>query len=223
MRKARWHYLPMTRREDISEQLNQIRSQIPSHIKLIVVTKAYPISDLEILYELGVRDFAENRDQEGAKKAPLLPSDITWHFQGQIQSNKIKSILSWADCINSLDSFDHAFKMNKQLSAPYPVFIQVSLDGQEHRGGVLPEKLDGLLDQIRKLKMINPIGLMAVAPLNEDPDSAFARLASIFSEISKSYPHIKYLSAGMSQDFMQAINHGATHIRLGSRILGNRK
>lgn len=212
----------MNREVLIRENLERVQSEIPNEVTLIVVTKTYPVSDIEILYEAGIRNFGENRDHEGAAKAPTLPDDAIWHFQGQIQSNKLKSIVEWADYIHSLDDLDHAKKINKLCKKDMPVFIQVSLDGQVGRGGVLPADLPKFLDECEKLKVVKPIGLMAVAPLNEDPDSAFSRLALIKSEISLEYPEIKYLSAGMSGDFQNAIKHGATHIRVGSSILGSR-
>lgn len=212
----------MTREENIKKNLENIRSQIPQGVTLIVVTKTHPVSDLEILYELGVKDFGENRDQEGSLKASKLPSDVNWHFQGQIQSNKLKSILNWATYIHSLDDLDHAKKINRILSKPKEVFIQVSLDGKSHRGGVIPSLLSEFIDQIMELPMVKPIGLMAVAPIDINPNKAFQTLAEIKAEISEEFPEIRYLSAGMSGDFKEAISHGATHVRIGSSILGVR-
>ena len=212
----------MSREEEILDNLERVRSEIPVGVTLIVVTKTYPISDIEILYKAGVRDFGENRDHEGAQKEPAIPSDAKWHFQGQIQSNKLKSIVNWADFIHSLDDLDHAKKINKLIDSPKDVFIQLSLDGENGRGGIDPSNLSKFLDELERLPMVNPIGLMAVAPLNEDPDLAFARLAEIKSKISLEYPAIKFLSAGMSSDYKAGLRHGATHIRIGSSILGSR-
>ncbi len=212
----------MSRESEILENLARVRSEVPSGVTLIVVTKTYPISDIEILYSAGIRDFGENRDHEGAQKAPALPDDAKWHFQGQIQSNKLKSIVGWADYIHSLDDLGHAKKINKLVEKPKDVFIQVSLDGQENRGGLAPENLSEFLDQLERLPMVNPIGLMAVAPLNEEPNLAFARLAEIKANISREFPAIKFLSAGMSSDYKAGLKHGATHIRVGSSILGSR-
>jgi PLP dependent protein len=212
----------MTRSEEILNNLEKIKSEIPKEITLIVVTKTYPVSDIEILYEAGIRNFGENRDQEGAAKRPKLPPDTIWHFQGQIQSNKLKSITEWADIIHSLDDLSHAKKINKLIQKPKDVFIQVSLDGDLARGGILPEKIPDFVDELGKLRMIHPIGLMAVAPLNEEPNSAFARLSGIKNRVSSEFPGIRYLSAGMSNDYKYAIENGATHIRIGSSILGSR-
>lgn len=212
----------MSRASEITENLEKVRSTLPENVTLIVVTKTYPISDIQILYEAGVRDFGENRDHEGANKAPQLPADANWHFQGQIQSNKLKSIVTWADFIHSLDDLDHAKKISKLKKEAIPVFIQVSLDGQAGRGGILPSEIPNFLEECEKLKGINPIGLMSVAPINEEPNTAFSRLAEIKAVTSAEFPKIKYLSAGMSNDYQAAIAHGATHIRVGSSILGSR-
>ena len=187
-------------------------------IKLIVVTKTYPVSDIEILYELGVRNFGENRDQEGSKKAPALPADTIWHFQGQIQSNKLKSIAKWANLIHSLDEIRHA-KTLDALSPGKEVLIQVSLDElNENRGGVRPESLQEFLETFIAETKLSLLGFMAVAPLNQSPNLAFSRLREILQPYSK-YPVI---SAGMSNDFEEAILQGATHLRIGSEILGVR-
>ena len=212
----------MKRAEEILQNLERVKSEIPAHVTLIVVTKNFPISDIEILYQAGIRDFGENRDQEGAEKAKNLPRDIRWHFQGQIQSNKIKSLIEWASVIHSLDDLDHAHKFNKRLKTPLEVFVQVSLDGEEHRGGVEPKNLDEFIHLVSKLPMLKISGLMAVAPVNLSPEIVFANLQEIFQGLASSYPYLKNLSAGMSGDYLTAIKYGATHIRVGSSILGSR-
>ena len=203
----------------------------PSDISLIVVTKTFPRSDVDFLYELGVRDFGENRDQEGAVKAENFHRDARWHFQGQIQGNKIKSIVKWADVIHSLAEIDHAktisdrYQMGEAvLPAKYPVLIQVSLDSEKRieRNGVEPKSLTEFADAIAKISGLEIKGLMAVAPIARNPDIAFAKMAEIFSDFKEKFPMATWLSAGMSGDFESAIMHGATHIRIGSSILGNR-
>jgi PLP dependent protein len=193
-------------------------------ITLIVVTKTYPVSDVKILYDLGVRNFGENRDQEGAIKAPALPNDAIWHFQGQIQSNKLKSIASWAQVIHSIDDLSHAKKLDS-LSLEKEIFIQVSLDGttnSEVRGGVEIDQVSGLISEVLKLPNLNILGLMAVAPLARQPVLAFEKLAKLADQIRRAHPDISKVSAGMSNDFEEAIGQGATHIRIGSQILGVR-
>ena len=171
-----------------------------------------------------MRDFGENRDQEASEKVGQLPADINWHFQGQIQSNKLKSITSWANYIHSIDQLKYA-KMVSEFAGDQrkSIFLQVSLDQvPESRGGVDPAKLVELANGITEFANLNLMGLMAVAPLEENTDQAFSRLAQIHSNFKESFPTAKYLSAGMSGDYETAILHGATHLRIGSSILGNR-
>ena len=198
--------------------------RMADEITLIAVTKTYPVSDVKILYDLGLRNFGENRDQEGAVKAPALPSDATWHFQGQIQSNKLKSIANWAQVIHSIDDLGHAKKLNN-LSLGKEIFIQVSLDTAADtatRGGVELDQVPGFISEVMNLANLRVLGLMAVAPLNIEPVTAFKKLAQFAGEIRSAHPAISKLSAGMSNDFEEAIGQGATHIRLGSQILGVR-
>lgn len=224
----------MTRVEEISKNLTQVKQRIADaakksnrsidEITLIVVTKTFPLSDLEILYSLGVREFGENRDQEAATKVGQLPADINWHFQGGIQSNKLKSITTWASFIHSVDQFKYA-KIISENSAgnSKSVFIQVSLDQPpESRGGVDPQKLIGLAKQIEHLPNISIMGLMAVAPVAGDLREAFIRLQGINNDFKASISTAKSLSAGMSGDYEMALEYGATHLRIGSSILGNR-
>jgi pyridoxal phosphate enzyme (YggS family) len=226
--------LSLDRKSEIAANLLEVNGRIataaakagrnPADIKLIVVTKTFPITDLQNLYDLGVREFGENRDQEASEKVGLLPADINWHFQGQIQSNKLKSITSWATYIHSIDQLKYA-KLVSEFAGDQrkSIFLQVSLDQiPESRGGVDPAKLVELASSITKFANLNLMGLMAVAPLDEDTDQAFSRLSQIHSHFRESFPDAKYLSAGMSGDYESAILHGATHLRIGSSILGNR-
>ena len=224
----------MSRRQEIEENLNQVRKTIaeaasksgrnPDDINLIVVTKTFPISDLEILYSLGLREFGENRDQEASVKAKALPQDINWHFQGGIQSNKLKSICSWASVIHSVDKFKYAQIISEQKSAaPMQIFIQVSLDQPpESRGGVDPATLIELADQISSLPNLKVLGLMAVGPVDQEVEPTFARLQQIQASFLNHFKDAIFLSSGMSGDYEMAISYGATHLRIGSSILGNR-
>ena len=221
-----------SRSEELSSNLGAVRSQIANaaqsagrstaEITLIAVTKTYPAADVAILHELGVEDFGENRDSEGREKSSVVPA--TWHFQGQIQSNKIPSIAHWADVIHSLDDPRHVRIFGKTLpeSKILRVFLQVCLDPQPGRGGVSSEELPPLAELVLATPSLHLEGLMAVAPLGENPESAFARLALIHSDFCLHFPSATALSAGMSGDFQVAIKHGATHVRVGSSILGSR-
>ena len=220
-----------SRAAEISANLQAITARIvsaaessgrdPEEITLIAVTKTFPVSDVKILYELGVRDFGENRDQEGSVKFSELPGDSNWHFQGQIQSNKLKSIAAWADVIHSIDDISHARKLSSLVGAK-DIFVQVSLDGLPGRGGVNPEQLLEFLDEVTALTNLKVRGLMAVAPLDEPPLEAFKRLKALSEAVIKTHPNTWEISAGMSNDFEAAISQGATHIRIGSQILGVR-
>jgi len=217
------------RKAEIAQNLQEVKERIigasksvnrdPNEIKLIVVTKTFPISDIEILRELGESNFGENRDQEAGPKAEAIPA--TWHFQGQIQSNKIKSICEWADVVHSISSEKEILKF-AQSPRKHQVFLQVSLDGEVGRGGASPADLAQLADLVNESNNLELMGLMAVAPLGVEPMKAFADLALINQGFAGRYPNSKYLSAGMSGDFEAAIKYGATHIRIGSSILGSR-
>jgi pyridoxal phosphate enzyme (YggS family) len=218
-----------TRKAEIARNLQEVKERInlaaqsvnrdPTEIELIVVTKTFPISDIEILHDLGELNFGENRDQEAGPKAQAIPA--TWHFQGQIQSNKIKSICVWADVIHSISSEKEILKF-AQSARKHQVFLQVSLDGQSGRGGASRSDLAQLADLVNESNNLELLGLMAVAPIGVEPEKAFADLAQINQGLMSQFPNSKYLSAGMSGDFEAAIKFGATHIRVGSSILGSR-
>jgi PLP dependent protein len=218
-----------TRKAEITRNLQEVKERIksaansvnrdPAEIQLIVVTKTFPISDIEILRELGESNFGENRDQEAGPKAEMISA--TWHFQGQIQSNKIKSICQWADVIHSISSEKEILKF-AQSERKHQLFLQVSLDGQVGRGGANPADLAQLADLVNESNNLELLGLMAVAPLGVEPMKAFADLAQINQGFAGQFPNSKFLSAGMSGDFEAAIKNGATHIRVGSSILGSR-
>lgn len=220
----------MNRREEIEANLVGVRDRIdraaanagrdPSEIVLIAVTKTFPIGDVEILKTLGVSNFGENRDADAAPKAAAVAG--TWHFQGQIQSNKLKSICLWAHVIHSLDDAGHFHTIEKVATHPLEIFLQVNLDGTEHRGGASIEALYPLAEEIEKNPIHKLAGLMAVAPLGSNPEAAFSQLAVLQSAFLERFPDACELSAGMSGDFEIAIAHGATHVRIGAQILGSR-
>jgi pyridoxal phosphate enzyme (YggS family) len=214
----------MNRTEEIAHNLEKVRSKIDRvadhEVTLIAVTKTFPVSDAQILQGLGVRDFGENRDSEGAEKSAVVSG--SWHFQGQIQSNKLKSITSWASVIHSLDNARHFEIIEKIAPRPLQIFLQVSLDGAQHRGGTALKDLYSLASRVESSPTHTLAGLMSVPPLGVDPNEAYAQLAVIHKEFMQLFPTAKYLSAGMSGDYESAIVHGATHVRVGSSILGSR-
>jgi pyridoxal phosphate enzyme (YggS family) len=220
----------MTRHNEIEQKLTEVRERIaasakasgrdPKEILLIAVTKTFPISDIEILKDLGINDFGENRDADGAQKAAAVPAN--WHFQGQIQSNKIKSLCTWSHVVHSLDDARHFALIEKSTVHPLEIFLQVSLDGADNRGGSDTETLYTLASLVQASPVHHLAGLMAVAPLGKNPTDSFSKLAEIHRGFIREFPRATSLSAGMSGDFEEAIMHGATHCRIGSSILGSR-
>jgi pyridoxal phosphate enzyme (YggS family) len=214
----------MSRKEEIAHNLETVRANIAAvavhPVTLIAVTKTFPASDVQILKELGVEDFGENRDSEGAEKSAVVSG--TWHFQGQIQSNKLKSITSWASVIHSLDDPRHFEIIEKVAPHPLSIFLQVSLDGAHNRGGAGVDQLYRLAELVSESKVHTLVGLMSVPPVEMDPDKAYSQLAVIRNEFLLRFPKADSLSAGMSGDYQSAISHGATHARVGSSILGSR-
>ena len=214
----------MSRLDEISANLEIVKSKIAavaSHpVTLIAVTKTFPVSDAQILQQLGVTDFGENRDSEGAEKSQLVSGN--WHFQGQIQSNKLKSITSWASVIHSLDDLRHFEMIEKVAPHPLSIFLQVSLDGAHHRGGAGVDQLYQLAEKVSASATHTLAGLMSVPPVGMDPEKAYSQLAVIRTEFMNRFPNAKSLSAGMSGDYETAISYGATHVRVGSSILGSR-
>lgn len=221
------------RAEFISKSLSDVKSRIAAAangagrnldaITLIAVTKTYPISDVIILQDLGQVNFGENRTEEGAEKSLAVPG--IWHFQGQVQSRKLREIASWADVIHSLDEVSHIEKLARicaETSKEIEVFLQLSLDGAPDRGGVLEENLGQLAEVVANSDHLHLQGLMCVPPVEYPHDAAFAEIAEIHQRFLTSFPEAKSLSAGMSSDFETAIAHGATHLRVGSEILGSR-
>lgn len=216
------------RKKEIADALASVRAEIPQHVTLIVVTKTFPASDVEILYGLGERNFGENRDSEGAEKSALLPDDAQWHFQGGIQSNKLRSIVTWSDYIHSLDEVSHAEKISTlalEMNKKQNCFIQINLDSDqrnETRSGIERSELTRFVDQISPFSGINIVGVMGVGPLNSDPRPAFVELQSASHELQEVVQGATFISGGMSGDFHIALEYGATHVRIGSSILGSR-
>lgn len=219
----------MNRREELATNLKQVQNDIshacersgrdPKSVTLIVVSKTWPTTDIRYLHELGVRDFAESREQEGHQKSEELTDlDLRWHFIGQIQRNKAKRISQWSHVIHSLDREELI-----PLLGEREVCIQVNLDGGVGRGGVAPEQLLTLASTVARSRL-RLKGLMAVAPLPlATAGVAFAKLHDLHAELIANFPEATWLSAGMSGDFELAIAHGATHVRIGSSILGSRR
>lgn len=213
------------RNEELERNLRAVEAEIrPYAPMLIVVTKTYPVTDVKILHDLGVQNFGENRSSEGLEKSSSIAA--TWHYQGEIQSKKLREISAWSQCIHSLDKLEHAAKLNRILdeeNRSIDTFIQLSLDGDPARGGVIERELFTLAAGIADLSQINLLGIMSVPPVSMDPGIAFSEIAAIHQRFTADFPEASSLSAGMSGDYMEALHHGATHIRVGSKILGSRQ
>ena len=156
----------------------------------------------------------------------LFRSDVIWHYQGEIQSQKIRSIVSWSDYIHSLDELRHAKKIDTvaaEIGKIQNVFLQINLDPEPgNRGGINPIEIDETVGEILAMRNLRLVGVMGIAPLNGDPARAFARLQALSEQVSHLAPQATAISAGMSNDFDIALRFGATHLRVGSSILGSR-
>jgi pyridoxal phosphate enzyme (YggS family) len=213
------------RGDELENNLRKVEGEIAAYSPtLIVVTKTYPVSDVKILAQLGVENFGENRSSEGLEKSGSVSAH--WHYQGEIQSKKIREILSWSDCIHSLDNLGHAEKLERALiesGGEVDLFLQLSLDGDPQRGGLQESELFEMAQVLSKMTHINLLGIMSVPPVSLEPELAFSQIAAIHQRFVGEYPSSSSLSAGMSGDYLIALDHGATHIRVGSKILGSRQ
>jgi pyridoxal phosphate enzyme (YggS family) len=228
----------MERRLELQTNLQEVERDIADaclaagrnrdDVTLIAVTKTWPASDVDLLAQLGITDVGENRDQEAKPKHDeVQASNLIWHAIGQLQTNKAKSVAAWADVVHSVDRIDLVTALTKAVAtreAPLGVLIQANLDPAptENRGGALPSELMNLAEMISSSEGLLLQGVMGVAPLAGDDDGAFARLQDYASQIQSSFPEANWISAGMSGDFATALKYGATHLRIGSSILGNR-
>jgi pyridoxal phosphate enzyme (YggS family) len=203
-------------------------------VTLIVVTKTYPASDVRILSELGVRHVAENRDQDAAPKAAACSDlPLSWHFVGQLQTNKVRSVVGYADVVQSVDRSKLVTALSKEaVRAEREVgcLIQVALDAEEsgrgERGGVGVGGIEELGDLVARSEGLRLDGLMTVAPLTGPyagrQQAAFERLMDLSTVLRRTHPAANMVSAGMSSDLEQAVAAGATHVRVGTAVLGVR-
>jgi pyridoxal phosphate enzyme (YggS family) len=193
-------------------------------VLLVAVTKTRPASDVRLLQSLGVTDVGENRDQEARAKAAEV-SGVRWHFVGGLQTNKARSVASYADVVHSVDRPElvaalsaGAVRADRRLE----VLLQVSLDGDPARGGCSPADVPALADAAATAEGLELAGVMAVAPLGADPAAAFGQLAEVHGRLLAEHPAAVARSAGMSGDLEQAVAQGATHVRVGTALLGAR-
>jgi pyridoxal phosphate enzyme (YggS family) len=201
----------------------------PKEITLVVVSKNHPHQLVLDLLELGARDFGENRDQEASFKAKQIAQesemDFNWHFIGQLQTNKVKSVLEYASYLHSLDRaslLDELLKRTVERSIPLKVFVQVNMTEDLERGGVNPVDLMAFAERVLASPGLELVGLMGVGGLDTAPEREFERLALLSNQLQQLAPSADRLSMGMSGDFEAAIAYGATHLRIGTAITGIR-
>jgi PLP dependent protein len=241
------------RRDELAANLTDVRAKIadacasvgrdPAEVTLIAVTKTFPAADVALLAGLGLADIGENRDAEAAAKAAectALGLSLRWHFVGQLQVNKAASVVSYAYMIHSVDRLRLIAALGRRartVGRPVRCLVQVNLDesggqgigpaskvvGQAGRGGIRPADAAALADAIAAEPGLLLSGVMAVAPLGADPRQAFSRLREVSVQITASHPQATVISAGMSADLADAITEGATHVRIGTALLGGRR
>lgn len=227
------------RRAAVAAGLAQVRARVaagcaaagrsPSDVRLVVVTKTHPASDVATLAALGVTDVGENRDQEAAAKhAECAAAGVTglrWHFVGRLQTNKARSVVRYADVVHSVDRPALVTALGRAARAAgrrVDCLVQVSLDGDTARGGCRADDLGTVAQALLREDGLALRGLMAVAPLGVDPRRAFAVLPGLRDRLLALDPAADVVSAGMSGDLEAALTCGATHLRVGSAVLGAR-
>jgi pyridoxal phosphate enzyme (YggS family) len=225
-----------SRRDELAANLAEVRERIgrackaagrdPAEITLVGVTKTWPASDVRLLAGLGLRDVGENRDAEAAPKAAQCEGlGLTWHFVGQLQTNKARSVAGYASMVHSVDRERLVRALGaaaRSASVIVTCLIQVGLDSEPERGGAPPASVPGLARAVAEQDGLRLGGVMAVAPLGEPPGPAFDMLAKCAAQVRSEHPSATIISAGMSGDMEAAIAAGATHVRIGTALLGNR-
>lgn len=225
--------------DDTVRNLTSIRQRIneacrvagrdPSGVRLVAVTKTFPVEAIRAAFDAGQRVFGESRLQEAMPKIDALSNDISWHFIGRVQRNKLRKILAAFDVVHGMDSLglaQAADRMASELGLSPQIFLQVNLGGEETKGGFAPDELMDLMPALRELARLDIRGLMAIPPPAESEEQArrmFAALRTLRDRLQAAHSiDLPDLSMGMSDDFEAAIHEGATHVRVGSAIFGNR-
>ena len=220
--------------QNLADRLASVRSAVADAVReagrdeaevtTIVVTKFHPASLVRELAALGVADVGENRQQEASEKAAELADlGLRWHFIGQLQSKKTRSVLAFASAIHSVDRLSLVSALGNALDgATIDAFIQLNLTDDTARGGVQPADLESFAESVLATDGIRLRGLMAVAPLGIDAREAFASVRTLGERLRSIAPDATDLSMGMSGDFRAAVLEGATHLRIGTAITGNR-
>jgi pyridoxal phosphate enzyme (YggS family) len=232
------------RRNQLAENLARVEGRIAAacaeagrkrdEVTLIVVTKTYPADDVRLLHGLGVRQVAENKDQDAAPKAAACADlPLSWHFVGQLQTNKVRSVVGYADFVHSVDRdrlvavlSAAAVKAGREIGALIQVALDADAGGRGARGGVAPDGVEAMAELIAAAPGLRPAGLMTVAPLAGPyagrPGAAFERIQELSTALRAAHPAATMVSAGMSSDLEDAVKAGATHVRVGTAVLGVR-
>lgn len=226
-----------SRRTELAARLAALRNRIeaacaaagraPGDITLIAITKTFPASDVRLLYELGVTDVGENRDAEAARKAAQCAglTGLTWHFVGQLQTNKTASVVTYARVVHSVDRLRLVRALGAQArkaGRTVTALVQVSLDGDPARGGAIPADVPGIARAVAAEEGLLLGGVMAIAPLGMPAQAAFAVLPELSAAVRKIRREATMISAGMTGDLEEAVAAGATHLRIGTALLGSR-
>lgn len=231
----------MSRESELSQNLAEVSERLSaacraagrptSDVTLLAVTKYFPASDVLALHALGLAEFGEAREPEASRKVAEVEmagaNGLRWHMIGRLQSNKAKSIAKWAHVVHSVDSqrLVEAFERGRS-AADTPqrldVLLQLSLDGDPSRGGVVEADLGPLADSVCAASHLRLAGLMAIPPVNAQPERCFAEIARVYGNFASRYPDVNVLSAGMSADLEVAVKYGSTCVRVGTALLGTR-
>lgn len=225
----------MSRREDLEHNLDQVEQRIVAacadagrardEVHLIVITKTYPASDVVLLAELGVTDVGENRHPEAGDKHDEVDVPLRWHFVGGLQTNKAAAVARYADVVHSVDRIKLVNALDKGAAAAdrsMECLVQVGLSDDAGRSGAHPDDVPAIAAAIDAAEHLVLGGVMAVAPLGADAATAFAQVARIAASVRQAHPAATTISAGMSGDLEEAVKAGATHLRIGRSVLGER-
>ncbi|MFW2487622.1 YggS family pyridoxal phosphate-dependent enzyme [Clostridium chromiireducens] len=214
----------------IKQNIEELKSKIPSEVTLLAVSKTKPLEYLEEAYKAGMRDFGENKVQEMAKKAESFHDDVRWHFIGHLQSNKVKYLVDNVHLIHSLSSISLLNEIEKSFGKANKIantLIQINIGREESKSGILEENLYELIEAIEKCNFVSVKGIMVIIPIGDEESNRkyFRKTRKIFDELKeKEYKNINMniLSMGMTHDFMTAIEEGSNLVRVGTGIFGER-
>ncbi|NMC30449.1 MAG: YggS family pyridoxal phosphate-dependent enzyme [Pelolinea sp.] len=212
----------------IAENIQRIMKSMPASVTVLAAAKTRSVQMVQEAYQAGIRHVGHNYVQEAAAMIPVVPEKLCWHMIGHLQRNKSRQALGLFDMIDSIDSQRLADELEKQaasLGRNVPVMIEVNIGEEEAKSGVQPDRAFQLAQYIRGLSRLKLVGIMTMGPLSGDPENSrayFKRTARIYEEIKRIQPDMEYLSMGMSHDYRVAVEEGATLVRLGTAIFGER-